>query len=323
MNRVQVAAASGALLLVLIGSGCAGVEAPPGAVRSADPATTVATGIVDCLAPDLGGMGDTSHADAQVAIRIPADFEPVVASVCDYEAIVEDEEGRWIGATLERRVGDFAALREALSAPDGVPEGDQSCDAMAESVPPLWLQDASGSTIRVDWPKDACNKIPQNARDALAQLAVEESTFYPVRLIETRAALDAGCSTTWGFPAGKFASPSHSAEPKDPTWLAALDSSDSMLVCRYETDEAAETGRFVSAKTLDQAQSTAFSDAVASAAAAPLCNDLVGAFVVVWPRNGVNGSSFTVELDGCQRLMSHDVVPYTAPAGVLALLELS
>ncbi|GAA3874348.1 hypothetical protein GCM10022381_16440 [Leifsonia kafniensis] len=317
MRTARVAAAIGALLLSLVLSSCAGVSGQPNAVPAPDATPAGVTGTIDCLAPD-----SMSNADG-VAMRIPVDFEPVAASVCNYDTFVEDEQGSWMGATLERRVGDFTALREALGAPDDVPEQNQACDASFQSTPPLWLQDAHGATIRVAWPKDVCGRITQDARAAFAHLAVEESTFFPIRLLATRAALDAGCDGTRGFPADKLASSSDAAKPKDPAWLAALDSADTILVCRYGTDQAAGTGRFVSAKTLDQAQSTGFAANVASATDASACTEAVGAFVVVTPKSGVNvaGPAFSVELDGCQRLISPDGIPYSAPPEVLALLS--
>jgi hypothetical protein len=164
-----------AFALLLAGCGSRGPDAEPAAA-------------MDC-AQDGG--------DAPAAGRVPEDFEPVAVYRCDPFASIEDAEGRWSAVSAERLEGDLAPLLAALDAPDD-PPWPGPCAAVMVIAPQLWLVDLDGVAIRVALPSDGCGQPkvdPVNA--ALAALTVVERSSQPLELIETWAALEAGCPTRW------------------------------------------------------------------------------------------------------------------------------
>ena len=199
----------GVVTVAMLLSGCAG--APGGNARAVAAAETVDG--YDCLAPNLGGWvlpadpmstPDPLHPDAPEAGRVPVDFRPTMAVRCDLMASIDDAEGRWSGVTAVTLAGDLTPLLAALAEPD---DGHWlgPCTADMELVPPLWLVDAAGRAINAHYPRNGCGKTKPGVRNALAGLAVRETTTLKRTLVEPRAALDSGCAAEWTAPFGEGA----------------------------------------------------------------------------------------------------------------------
>lgn len=175
-----LATAAVAMALVLAGCGSRGQIAEPPDAELAD--------AVDC---------SLKVEDAPAAGRVPSDFDPVAVYRCDPFASIEDTDGQWSAVITERLEGDLGPLLAALDEPDD-PRWEGACAAVMVIAPELWLVDADSVAIRAALPVDGCSQPkvdPVNA--ALAALTVTERSRQPLELIETRAALEAGCPTRW------------------------------------------------------------------------------------------------------------------------------
>ncbi|ALE91715.1 hypothetical protein AOC05_04125 [Arthrobacter alpinus] len=64
----------------------------------------------------------------------------------------------------------------ALAEPSDVSNGDP-CTADMQIVADLWLVDASGMDVHVQWPLDVCNKTKPGSSQALAALEVRETRY--------------------------------------------------------------------------------------------------------------------------------------------------
>ncbi|WP_167137140.1 hypothetical protein [Diaminobutyricimonas sp. TR449] len=167
-----------AVALLLAGCGSPGSRGP-----DAEPAAAV-----DCA---------QTAADAPAAGRVPSDFEPVAVYRCDQFGTMEDAEGRWSAITAERLEGDLEPLLAALDEPDDA-RWLGPCAVIMVLAPELWLVDLDGVAIRVALPSDGCGQPkvdPVNI--ALGALTVVERSSHPLELIDTRAAIEAGCPTRW------------------------------------------------------------------------------------------------------------------------------
>jgi hypothetical protein len=179
LSVVLRATAVVAVALMLAGCGSRGGTRGP----DAEPAAAV-----DCAQVD---------ADAPAAGRVPSDFEPVAVYRCDQFGTVEDAEGRWSAITAERLEGDLGPLLAALDEPDDA-NWPGPCAAIMMIAPELWLVDLDGVAIRVAFPSDGCGQPKVAPVDAaLAALTVVERSSHPLQLVETWAALEAGCPTRY------------------------------------------------------------------------------------------------------------------------------
>lgn len=190
-------AAAPALLAstVLVLSGCAGV-AVPGAAPTPDAAEVVDA--ADCAVEatfDGYGTGFGDLPPGPRAGAVPDGFEPAAAVECrvSWEFVEEpvpapdlavpggtgtatpDVTGAPVpdpGAVVDvvRLDGDLVPLLDQLRRPDVVPQPDQACVAMVEFTPVLYLVDADGRAVRVQWPTDACGFLLDGARESLAEL---------------------------------------------------------------------------------------------------------------------------------------------------------
>jgi len=350
-GRVLVGVVTVSLLL----SGCGGAAGNADAVDAAK----IVDGY-DCLAPNLRdwvlpadptSTSDPEHPDAPEAGRVPAGFIPTTAVRCDLMASIDDDEGRWSGVAAVTLTGDLAPLLAALAEPDdGRSLGP--CTADMELVPPLWLVDATGGAINVHYPHNGCGKTKPGVRDALAKLAVRESTTSKRTLIESRAALDSGCASEWTAPfdegamlsipsIGSFSSIDPASPiPSAPLTATATTEVDGMRWCRYsvepdlsgapESSEAAavpgsialRTGHLVAGGTLDTAIAQLVAGVAASESIPHSCDASAAMFLVLWPKRGREelGMTFTAELDGCQLLYRDRGSARPLPADVLERL---
>lgn len=308
-------------------AGCAGQPAAP-----VPPAATT-TG-VNC------SSGDTSD---PAPGRVPDGFDPVDVYRCNTHAIIEDAEGRWSAIEIEHLTGDLRPLLEALATPDDAPSGG-ACPAMAELVRELWLVDASGSAINVHYPRTACGFTKSAANAALELLTVVDTRHEKLRLVESRAAMDAGCATVAGPltlatgvpPDGvvlEGVTPGDREISSAPAYggsTPGADQIDALRVCRYEREATASESRasveatFVGAGELRGEQvRLVLAAAAAGKPVAVSCAAESTRFAVLLPvRAGVVvGPAITVELDGCRRISSLGTQARLAPEEVLRLVS--
>ncbi|KGJ79704.1 hypothetical protein GY21_04040 [Cryobacterium roopkundense] len=253
--------------------------------------------------------------------------------------------------------GRLRPLVHALAAPDDRFGFTQACTADAQIVPELWLQNAAGEAVRVAWPRDACLKTKPAVAVALTRLDLTETTTLPVRLVESRAALDGGCTMTAGPPAeralmqknmavqtmpaqsGSTSGPS-AVQPVRPAPAPSWAGADAADVCLYteappsddvDSVELPELEGLISTQSFDFSGAAVLTPdvitrvgAAASAvsALAPPCEVEVTRFAVVWPEryNTRIDAPISVELDGCGRLYTPDFEALVLPPELLATL---
>jgi hypothetical protein len=330
MRRLTAVAA---LAVSLMLAGCGVI---PG--LGADPrveATPVAT--VAC--PQTFEEG---HAEAGL---VPSDFPAVAVLRCDPYASREDADGVWSGALLERLEGELEPVLAALASPSDVrPLGP--CTAIGFLSPELWVEDAQGRVVRVAVPSDGCGAPkPVGLDEALAALTVVDETFTPDSLVESAAATAAGCATQasmlviagfdegsgllaeTGLPDDQVIGEDAVIPYEPPAWpeVATVDGA---RLCDYvagvgstSSPVAGEPSAFTGVRELAAAEAQAV---LADARLAPetsSCTDAATRWVVVHP-SLVSGRSqpFTVELDGCRRLVDPAFRPRTASPELLDLL---
>ena len=120
-------------------------------------------GLVDPSAKDMGG--------------IPDGFVPVSAVECTaFGSNVTDARGTWRTITQKRLTGDLTPLVKAFRGPSYKAVGKLVCEASLEIIPDVWLVDAAGRAIHVQWPLTACRKSQPGTKELLARLHVTETT---------------------------------------------------------------------------------------------------------------------------------------------------
>jgi hypothetical protein len=198
------AATTGVALAVLLGA--AGCALPAPAEEPPRPVAVVVEGAPDCttssdawLVPAPGAEQDPVD-PTPPAGSVPEELEPVAAVLCGWSTdTLDDAEGRWSTRVETTWTGDLEPLLTALAVPDE-PGGTGACTADMEIVPDLWLTSADGRSVRAAWPTDSCRKTLPGTQDALDALHGATERLVPVALVETRAALDAGCRTRASLP---------------------------------------------------------------------------------------------------------------------------
>ena len=201
MGRLGTTTTTGAALVVLLATaGCApDTTAPP------RPVAEVVEGPPDCslstdawIVPEPGAA--PSAPPPPLAGSVPDGFTPVSAVRCAWTTdSVDDDEGRW-SARLETTWTDgLDQVLAALAVPDET-GGSGVCTADMEIVPDLWLASADGRSMRAAWPVTSCGKTLPGTHDVLESLPVEDERLVRVSLVQGRAALDAGCSTSASLP---------------------------------------------------------------------------------------------------------------------------
>lgn len=125
-------------------------------------------------ASDALGSGPTAEASEEAILSgsVPQGFEPVHVIRCSL--VIQDPIGDFTQLLQEEHLeGDYADLLAALAQPSDR-GGSGPCTADMEIIPPLWMVDAPGRAIQVQWPVDACGKTrgkPDTSK-ALEKLSV-------------------------------------------------------------------------------------------------------------------------------------------------------
>lgn len=140
-------------------------------------AATVQDGY-DCLATATNFAGAAPTDPSSTKGGVPEGFVPLEAVKCsvDFGGLSETSAPARLKIRQDRFSGDFSALLAALAEPSDVSSG-APCTADMQIVPDLWLVDASGKAVHVQWPLDICYKTKPGTSQALAALEVRETHF--------------------------------------------------------------------------------------------------------------------------------------------------
>ncbi|WP_209561309.1 hypothetical protein [Frigoribacterium sp. PvP032] len=201
MERGRRTMTTGAALVVLLATGGCALDstAPP------RPVAEVVEGAPDCaLSTDawiVPGPGDAPSAPPPpLAGSVPDGFTPVSAVRCAWSTdSVDDAEGRWSARRETTWTEGLDRVLAALAVPDET-GGSGMCTADMEIVPDLWLTSADGRSMRAAWPVTPCGKTLPGTHDVLEALPVEDERLVRVTHVQSRAALDAGCSMQASLP---------------------------------------------------------------------------------------------------------------------------
>ena len=143
---------------------------------------------VDCSTAE-GWNADASNPALQQKGRMPKGFIPVDAVLCTWSQQVSASTASTAVkaiVTREHLAGDYTALLAALAEPSDRAH-NVSCLDYAELVPELWLVNASGKAINVQWPLDGCEHSKPDTAEALAGLTVTETTILPGKATPMKA----------------------------------------------------------------------------------------------------------------------------------------
>jgi hypothetical protein len=278
---------------------------------------------------------------------VPAEFTAVAVLRCDPFASRQDDDGIWSGALLERLEGDVEPVIAALATPSD-PTSLGPCTAIGYVLPELWVEDRDRNVVRVAIPTDGCGAPKAvGLEGALDALAVVEETFTPAALVESFAAKEAGCATQAGTlilaglddigglatdsttPGGGVVGEETLVPHGMPGWPDPASVVGARL-CDYATTPASknspgEVGNesvFVGLRELGAADAQAVLADARRAPAAASCTDSATQLVVVHPIVESGGAAtFTVELDGCQRLIDPTFHARQASAAILTPLS--
>ncbi|RKT33291.1 hypothetical protein DEU34_1881 [Microbacterium sp. AG1240] len=317
MRRGSVIATVCAVAGMLLLSGCGG--APGIAPEPRDEASIVD----EMVCADALGEAEGSATPGIV----PAGFALVAVYRCGPFATRELDGGVvWSGTLVERFEGDLAPLLSELGAPSD-PRWFGACAASMVIAPDLWAEDAAGRFVRLSYPSTGCSQPKVDAVDGqLARLVVADEVFTPLSIFSMPEAVAAGCETRASVtvlnvltsdletPRAAPAGESIATIPHDPPALpvAADVDVDGLRVCVYASDTTeggvrmiGDEGVFAGVLLLDAADAAAALAEVSGAAEASAhCPEVASRFVVAQPlgaRSGAEG--FTVELDGCRRVI--------------------
>ncbi|WEK60061.1 MAG: hypothetical protein P0Y60_12015 [Candidatus Microbacterium colombiense] len=285
--------------------------------------------------------------DDIVSGLVPDGFEAVAVLRCDPYASRDDEDGTWSGVTLERLEGDLEPVLSALAVPSD-PLSPGPCPAIGYLIPELWIEGTDGTVVRVDIPTDGCAAPKSVGLDAaLDALTTVEETFQGGGLIESTAARNAGCDTLATFlvlagaddiDAGIPARPDSEQQTLGDDMLIPFEmpgwpetsAVSGARICDYRStadtsssvmfpDDAAA---FVGVRELGIDDARALVAAARTATAAASCGETATRLVTVHLQltSGESARAFTVELDGCRRVVAPDLRGLAAPPALLAAL---
>jgi hypothetical protein len=315
MRRGSVIASVCAVAGMLLLSGCGGA---PGVLPEPRGEATIVDEMV-CADP-LG------EAEAPAAGTVPDGFAPVAVYRCGPFATRELDGGAvWSGTLVERFEGDLAPFLSAIGAPSD-PRWFGACAASMVIAPDVWAEDEDGRFVRLSYPSTGCSQPKLDAVDEqFARLALADEVFTPLSLLSTPEAVAAGCETRASvtvlniLTSGAETLRSQPADgesvatiPDDSPVLRAAADVEGLRACVYASDTTVggvrmvgDEGIFAGVLHLDAAEAAAALAEVSGAAEASAhCSEVASRFVVAQPlgaRSGAEG--FTVELDGCRRVV--------------------
>ncbi|MGO4384749.1 hypothetical protein [Specibacter sp. RAF43] len=150
----------------------------PGRVTHYTPGPAAVQGAADCLATSSWhGPGMSPAPDVGATLgSVPPGFVPVDAVLCSPgPPTAQGSTGPPRQTILEQHLsGDYEPLLAALEEHSDRQEGGV-CPAMAELIPDLWLVNAAGKAVHVQWPLTGCGFSKPGVRKALDALAVSSA----------------------------------------------------------------------------------------------------------------------------------------------------
>lgn len=176
--RRSIAATAAALLLLLLLTACTSQDQPGPAHYQPGPAAVQDS--AHCSTA-VDAESAPSEQAAQGRGRVPEGFVTVDAVLCTWSQGASSPTATTAVkpiVTKEHLSGDYTALLRALAEPSDRAQ-NVSCLDYAELVPELWLVNASGKAINVQWSLDGCEHSKPDTARALAALTVTKSTTLP------------------------------------------------------------------------------------------------------------------------------------------------
>ncbi|MFG6403814.1 hypothetical protein [Microbacterium sp. P04] len=331
-RRVLAVAAAGIGMLLL--SAC-GVPGPP-QERSVGTPVDAITCVDDFAVYEGADPGPASGV-------MPDDFAPVAVIRCEPNATRELDGGVvWSGMLLERFEGDLGPFLGAIAAPSD-PQWPGPCTANMVLAPDLWVEGADGRFVRLSYPSTGCSQPKVEVVAApLAALRVVDEEFTPRAVIKSPEAEVAGCATRasvgpvlatevdFGQTGEEASAQPESADgqialiPEELPTLPSAADVQGLRVCVYAAQPgvAVETdgALFMDDRRIDPPDVATALAAVASAAPVAGCTETASRFAVVQPLPAT-AASFTVEFDGCRRVIDPAFRALAAPPPLLALLD--
>ena len=157
-------AAAGVLLLASCSSPASPEQYLP------EPATPQAA--VDCSTA-TGWEASSTEPAARLKGSVPDGFVPVEVVTCTLDPATMTATEEWLS-------GDFGPLLAALATPSER-GGPASCLDYAEILPAIWLVNAEGKAIDVQWPMDSCDHSLPGTAAALAALTAGPAKTLPAK----------------------------------------------------------------------------------------------------------------------------------------------
>jgi hypothetical protein len=298
---------------LLAAAGCASapgaVALPPAAAATVHPSWRGCSAVVPDAELELGN-------DRQDQGRVPAGFVPVRAVTC----------GRDGRDGVERTTPDLADLLTELARPsETVPDQEKAalvCPAIAWFRPWLFLLDAEGRWMAALVPTGPCGLPLDFGERRPDGQQWPESARYPLDVAAVRAAERVGCAKRSTGVAAVITRPDEQPAVAAPVGRDPLRGR-SVRLCRYgitaaTNPEVPPEGHFRSGTELPaagDARRVAVAQGLASAPAATDCRTPATRFVEVTAAAPEDATAaVTVELDGCQRILTTTVGPVRAAA---------
>lgn len=220
---------------------------------------------------------------------IPADFVATAVVRCRNEFREVPGEGTWVVQITERADTPVSQLVTLLRRPSEPTSPGATCPDIAYSVPYFALVDAEGRALLPDVPTEVCGKPREEVTNLLGTLPYQTVT-------ETRIALGQSVSPNDGchdLRKDTIAVASPMPAPAAPMWSSGPE----IHVCVYT--KTGEYGQLETGYLLTGQESAALKAMLGAAGPAAPCDKPNTRFAVL---TAWNGSSATVELDGCFRV---------------------
>ena len=252
--------------------------------------------------------GDLTLGTGSEAALLPLldrDMVPVSVIVCEVQTEARAGAGTDLVAT-EEHASEIAALVAAVRLPAARTQYD-ICTTEGQVMPWFAVVDSAGRWVRPGLSTDECGKFRPEVTKALSELALVRVATRVIRVVESDAAVQAGCTSeftdmVWYDTTIGGGVPS-SALAGDP-----FGGDTDVRLCVYDVpanERGAEKpgGSFVRGGVLDADLRAQITGQLRGAGPAAGCSEPTGGFAVLLPAEGSDPAKVQVELDGCQRIL--------------------
>lgn len=298
-TALVAAAAAGVLAVSLGAAAVAARDSAPDRVVSPDPDRWVS------CAEQAPKPPPNTELKALSLPRLSDDFAPVSVVICRQEDKRHEDGGRSIVGS-EYHGTDIAALVAALRLPDLPRQTNLMCTADRWSYPWLALLDADGHFVRPGPPRSSCGRPRTEVDVAIEALKLTrvDSRVYDAHDAQGPAAARCEPSrndSVWLAGRSSEARPGPGGQP--------LAGAAKVGLCEYhvsagERGSTHAIGDFARGLVLPQPRRDRIEQALSAAGPAQPCASPASRFVALIPQGGEYGE-VTVELDGCQRVLSY------------------